>query len=228
MHPPRLTFGSHAKPVIDCGNLYKELWAHSEAAMQSLEKSTTFFWWRRARVAIEATPNENLERVFSKMSKKDLEEIYWSVKSGEMKATHKEDKMIEELWHMVDDLGERPFWGPAPDRGYAIREALRTHAARHMFTNDPGFAAQLTDKALGKTELEVLSRSLAEHEKNAKFPNSKWYDRMVRFFSPHYDRVQIVLAANNSIRRRLQKMYEMDKPSLDAIARFRELRRKRT
>lgn len=220
-----LPFAASAKTKggsVTCAQIYQDLFAHSAAAMKSQEKSTTFFYWGRARVAIEATPAAKLEEIFSKMSKTDLEDLYWSVKSGAAKATREEEKMIEELWHMVDDLGEKPFWGPAPDRAYAIQQALRAHDAKLTYSGDPAFAAQLTDQALGKTEIEVMARALSEHEKNAKFPNSKWYDRMVRFFSPHHDRVQSVLETNNSIRRRLQKMYEVDKPALEAIPKFKE------
>lgn len=210
------------KTVIDCPTVYQTLFAHSEEAMRSLEKGTTFFYWGRARVAIEATSNQDLEKIFSNMSKTDLEDLYWAVKSGAAKANPKEEKMIEELWHMVDDLGEKPFWGATPDRGYAIREAIRAHDAKLSYSGDPAFAAQLTDQALGKTEVETLSRALAEHQKNAKYPNSKWYDRLVRFFKPHYSRVVTILETDNSIRRQLQKMYEMDKPALEAIPKFKD------
>lgn len=190
--------------------------------MKSLERGTGFFYWGRARVAIEATPSEVLEETFKKMSKKDLEELFWAVKSGTTKATKEEEKMLDELWHMVDDLGDHTFWGPTTNRSVAIRDALRLHDAKLGFSGDPAFAAQLQDAALGKTEVEILARALGEHQKNAKYANSKFFDRLVRFFSPHYDKVNAVIATNNSIRRRLQKMYVIDKPALEAIPKYRQ------
>ncbi len=214
--------GKSAAPAsgVTCSTLYQDLWQHSVKAMKSQEKTTTYFYWGRARLAIEATPPEKLAEIFKKMSKSDLENLFWGVKAGDIKATRDEEKMIEELWHMVDDLGEKPFWGPAPDRAYAIQQALRAHDAKLTYSGNPAFAAELTDQALGKTELEMLARAMGEHERNAKYPNSKFFDRIVRFFSPHYDKVKDVLSTNNSIRRRLQTMYEADRPALDAIAKY--------
>ncbi|CAN5503395.1 hypothetical protein BH10BDE1_BH10BDE1_12650 [soil metagenome] len=209
-----------AKTTLECPVVYRELFEHSEKAMAALERETTFFYWGRARAAIEATPNDALDRIFGGMTKQDFEEFYWGVKSGEIKASAKEEKMIDELWHMVDDLGEKPFFGNVPDRGFAIREALQAHDKKLGYSGDPNFAAQLTDTALGKTEVEVLMRAVAEHDKNVKYPNSKWYDRIVRFFSPHYDKVKDILAADNSIRRQLQTMYTADQPALEALPKY--------
>lgn len=211
---------AHAK--VTCPEIYSTLFAHSELAMKSLEKGTGFFYWGRARVALEATPSDVLEQTFKKMSKKDLEELFWAVKSGTAKATREEEKMLDELWHMVDDLGDHTFWGPTTNRSVAIRDALRLHDAKLGFSGDPAFAAQLQDAALGKTDVEILARALGEHQKNAKYANSKFFDRLVRFFSPHYDKVNAVIATNNSIRRRLQKMYVIDKPALEAIPKYRQ------
>ena len=157
-----------AAAKFDCPKLYAELWAHSEEAMKSLERSTQFPYWGRARVAIEATPNETLEKIFNTMSKEDLNNLFW----GNANVAPKERKMIEELYHMVDDLGDNVFWGPVPDRGYAIRQALRAHEAKLSYSSNPAFAAELQDKALAQTEIEVMARALGEHEKNTKYANS--------------------------------------------------------
>lgn len=210
-----------AKEPLDCAVIYEKLFAHSEKAMADLQKKTDFFYWGRARAAIEATSNEALEKVFGGgRTKKDFEEFYFSVKSGVLKASPKEDKMLDELWHMIDDLGSEPFFGNVPDRGFAIRQALRVHDAKLGYSADPAYAAQLTDKALDKTEVEILMRAITEHDKNAKYPNSKWYDRVVRFFSPHYDKVRDVLNGNDSIRRQLQTMYLADQPALEALPKY--------
>lgn len=219
-----LSFPTDATAKADaahCNMMFRNVWEHSLAQMKALENTTSYFYWGRARVALDATPNQKLEEIFSKTSKKDLEELFWGIKSGEIKVSRDEEKMVEELWHMVDDLGDKPFWGQVPDRGFAIREALRAHDAKLSFSGDPAFAAQLTDRALAATEVEVLGRAIAEHARNKKYPNSRWFDKIVRFFSPHYEKVKTVLETNNSIRRRLQKMYEADKSALEAIAKYK-------
>lgn len=217
-----LTANAGTDCAADMHQLYNDLYGHSAAAMKSLDSKTGYFYWGRARVALESTPNEKLEAIFKKMSKADLEETYWNIKSGVTKASKEEEAMVEELWHMVDDLGDQPFWGDVPDRGFAIREAMRAHDAKLEFSGDPAYAAQLTDQALAKTEMETIARALAEHKRNAKYPNSKWYDRVVRFFSPHHDKVEEVLETNNSLRERMQLMYRADEPALEAQAKYKE------
>lgn len=212
---------SNAKPKIDCPTIYKELYAHSAEMLKDLEKHTQTPYWGRARAAISASSPEALNRIFGTMSKADFEDLFFGIKSGAIKATREEEQMVDELWHMIDDLGEKPFWGSI-DRTYAIKQALEAHDIKLSYSGEPSFAAQLTEKALGKTEVEIIARALSEHEKNAKYANSKWYDRMVRFFSPHYDKVIDILRVDNSIRRRLQKMYEVDKPALEAIPKYKE------
>jgi hypothetical protein len=53
-----------------------------------------------------------------------------------------------------------------------------------------------------------------------KYPNSKWYDGILNFFSPHYDRIVNIVEANNNIRKSLQLMYKADEPVIDGISRY--------
>jgi hypothetical protein len=209
-----------AKEPLDCAVVYEKLFAHSEKVMAALQKETDFFYWGRARVAIEATPNEDLEKIFGGRTKKEFEDFYYGVKSGIYKASPKENKMLDELWHMIEELGTEPFFGNVPDRGFAIRQALQVHDAKLGYSGDPAYGAQLTEKALGRTDVEILLRAISEHDQNAKYPNSRWYDPVVRFFSPHYDKVRDIIEVNDSLRRQLQKMYLTDQPALEALPKY--------
>jgi hypothetical protein len=199
-------------------SLYKDLYAHSQAMLDDMEKGTDYFYWGRARAAVENTPDTELEKIFSGVSRQEIEEMFWGVKSGAIKANRQEAKLIEEVHHMVEDLGD-VFW-ETKDRAFKIREALRKIDAAKGFKSDPNVAAVFTDRALGQTEVEVLARALGESVGKKKYPNSKWYDRMVRFFLPHFEPVKKILGYNNELRQQLQLMYKMDEPAFDAMSRY--------
>lgn len=174
------------------------------------------------RVSIAPGTRGDLDNVFSAISKTDFENLYWAVKSGDVKSSATEEQMIDELRGLVFEIGDKPFWGPTNDRLAAIRDAIEVHRARVALT-PPALAALALDKTLATIETEVLARALSENIRNIKYPNSKFYDRATRFFKSHYENVVAILEKSRTIRERLQIIGEMNKPVVEALSKNREI-----
>ncbi len=177
-------------------------------------------YWSRAKAAIAVANSETLENIFAQMSKQELEILFWKIAVGEVKASPQEETLVRELRHMVEDLGPDAFWNATRDRAAAISDAIAKYDRR---VSDPDLATtvRLLDASIGKTDLEIVTRALAEHFKNANYRNSRWSDRATRFMSPYYDPVRTILHASKSIRRRLQLLAAIESPLSEAILNYR-------
>jgi hypothetical protein len=181
------------------------------------EKGTTAFYPGRTIRAFEATPAEDVAKIFDPtkggFSRDDFEKMYWSMKSGEIKATPQQMSFVDDIRHMVDDHGPF-FWKDGltdQERGFQIIETLRRADAEWNMAKGRDASALATDKALSLTEKGVIDRALGEHL-GTKFENQRWYHGVRNYLFPHYNRVSRIVETNNTLRKRLQLAYKADEP----------------
>ncbi len=128
--------------------------------------------------------------------------------------------MIEEIYHMIDDLTDEPFWGNVPNRAYAIKQALLREEEKRGYSSDPAYAAQFQAKGIQKAQIEVVGRAV-DDVSGKMYPNSKWaWDRIVRFWSPHYPILKEFVDSTTSLLRQTQKMHAADQPMIAALAKY--------
>ncbi|MEW6055544.1 MAG: hypothetical protein AB1540_02945 [Bdellovibrionota bacterium] len=202
--------------------IHEKIYAPSEKMLREAGKTASAFYHGRLRQAFEAVSEETLQNLFDPkkggLSQEGLEDLFWAIKSGAIKTTEAQDQFVADLRHLVDDYG--PVFWTDQNKSYEIRQALRRADADYAYPDNPDVVAIYTDRALAQSEVNILSRALGEHALNKKYPNSKWYDRIARFFSPYYQKAKEILQFNNQLRRRLQLMYKMDEPVEHAISRY--------
>lgn len=204
-----------AEVALQVQNLLKPV----EGLLKDAEKGKTAMYWGRLSNVFEAVDNKTLESVVQKIKAEDIVPVFWAIKSGVVKVNRPTEEFFEHLYHFTDDATRAEIWA-SKDPVFAIKTKLRERNVLAGFSGDPAAAAQLTDQAIRVTESEIMARAMGETVRGMKYENSKWYDGVANFFSPHYDRLQTIIAANNDLRKSFQIMYKADEPVTDALARY--------
>jgi hypothetical protein len=187
------------------------------------ERGSADPYWNRLSQVLRASDAEDLEKLFYPSNTKlDAPEVFdglfWKIKSGEIKADGRMDRLVTELRDFV--VENASSFRHKKDRGYYILKALELADKYHNFSGDPTLAARNTMRALAIAEESLLARALAESTRGKRYPNSKWYDWIHRFFSPHWKRMQRIIEFNNAIRARMQQDYLADEPIVDTLLRY--------
>ncbi|MBP7844867.1 MAG: hypothetical protein KA116_08625 [Proteobacteria bacterium] len=186
------------------------------------ERGSADPYWNRLSQVLRTTDAKDLENIFYPSGDMTAFELYdsmfWGIKSGEIKADGKMDRLVTEL---RDFVVENPkAFEQEKDRAFHILKALEAADKMHNFSGDPTLAARSTMRAIGIAEESLLARAVAESTRGKKYANRKWYDGMYRFFSPHYKRMLRILDFNNNIRARMQQDFLADEPVTDTLLRF--------
>ncbi len=209
---------SFAAATNVCGLLFTQLRIEENQTSDVRERSG---YWSRAKAAIRGASGETLDNIFAQLSKEELEILFWKIETGAVKASPQEEIIVRELRHMVEDLGGGVFWNSTRNRAATISDAIAKYEGRAAETENLAATIRALDASIGKTDLEIVARALAEHFRNAKYQNSRWPDRATRFISPYYNPVMTILEASKSIRRRLQILAAIESPVSEAISKYR-------
>lgn len=202
--------GKHYLKLISVYDSKKEL-------LKDFEKGTTAFYPGRTIRAFEVTPPKKIAEIFDPkrggMSRDDFEEMYWSIKSGEIKVTPQQGDFIDDIRHIIDDQGPI-FWKEGLSDevlGNHILTSLRKTDKEWGLALGRDASAVATDKALVLQEKGIIDRALGEHL-GRKFENTGFWTGVQNFVFPHYHGVKDIVETNNTLRKRLQLSYKADEP----------------
>lgn len=200
-----------------------KIFDNNKGILKDHDKGTSAFYPGRTIRAFESTSADDLVRIFTPekggLSHKNFDDMYWSIKSGEMHVNNKHADFIDDIHHMLDDNG--PFLWKKENKVFHILEALRKSDDRWGMIKGRNASALSTEKALSLTEKNVIDRALGEHL-GKHFDNRKWYHGVRNYFSPHYHRVLKISDVNNTFRKRLQLAYKADEPFDHALGALRK------
>lgn len=190
------------------------------------DKQTTFFFWGRLGRVFDATNPATVDELFSEVIKTpdDLTTLYFASQSGELKLDWHLAHLIEDLYHFMEQQAGRSeplsFW-QTENRHFAILEALRKDEKERYFENKPDTAAAHTRVAVDRATLSMLARALAEH-RGVKFANSRFWDPVRRWLSPHHGRAVKLLNTLMEWHKSLIFIYRGDEPMYHALSFYSE------